>query len=259
MPEKGARSRSEIPGSVLNDLNCGRRESRTLVEGLAINFDVLYRSVVPNARRSGRLIDPELGIVERMKRAAMLLEQEFIPGFSSSEDALGLLCEHPSDTVRGWAAFVGANMESKTVSKRLRRLQPLADDRHFGVREWVWMAARPFIAHDLAASITELAKWSKHSSENVRRFASEATRPRGVWCKQIRDLVSKPELALPVLEPLMADPSRYVQVSVGNWLNDAGKSRPDWVRQFVDQWLKQSKQPATAAICRHGMRRLKDG
>lgn len=257
MSEKPARRRSEISADVLIELNSGHRESRTLVEGLAIDFDVLYRNVVPSARRTGRQFDPKMGIVLRMKRAAELLEKEFIPEFDSPEQGFESLCAHPSDTVRGWGAFVGANIKSRSVSQRLQRLHRLADDGHFGVREWVWMAARPFIANDLTAAIGALAKWSRHSSENVRRFASEATRPRGVWCKQIKELVTTPELALPVIEPLMADQSRYVQVSVGNWLNDAGKSRPDWVRQFVAQWLEQSQQPATAAICRHGMRRLK--
>jgi 3-methyladenine DNA glycosylase AlkC len=39
-----------------------------------------------------------------------------------------------------------------------------------------------------------LSGWAKHTDENVRRFASEATRPRGVWCEYIEALKNNPKL-----------------------------------------------------------------
>lgn len=64
----------------------------------------------------------------------------------------------------------------------------------------------------------------------MRLFAGEALRSRGVWAAHIPALKSDPGRATPVLKPLRADPSRYVQDSVANWINDAAKSKPDWAR-----------------------------
>jgi len=116
-----------------------------------------------------------------------------------------------------------------------------ADDRHFAVREWAWLSLRPHVIGELQAALAQLPEWSADSSHNVRRFASEVTRPRGVWSGHIPELKAAPHLGMPVIEPLFADPSRYVQDSVGNWLNDASRTQPAWVLGVCDGMATESQ------------------
>jgi 3-methyladenine DNA glycosylase AlkC len=60
--------------------------------------------------------------------------------------------------------------------------------------------------------------------------------------------------ARPLLDALRADRARYVQFSVGNWLNDVAKDNPGWVRAIADDWGRND--PATARILARGLRSL---
>lgn len=164
------------------------------------------------------------------------------------------LAGHASDTVRGWACFLMAAHSDAGPAALLDRLRCLADDEHFAVREWVWMAARPTLTSDLDVSIDALAGWAGDPSERVRRFASEALRPRGVWAAHIPALKQQPERGESILHPLRADPSRYVQDSVANWINDAAKTRPDWAIDLCERWTAESDDSATARIVKRALR-----
>ncbi|NJN14808.1 MAG: DNA alkylation repair protein [Oscillochloris sp.] len=245
----GATQRSAIAPETLTELNAGRLETATLAEGLAIDFAQLLHAVAPEA--SAEALDMHGGVTQRMAESGRLL----LAHYGSS--GIARFATHNADTVRGWAAYMIAAMPDISLDQRLMLIRPLADDPHFAVREWAWLALRPHLAADIGAAIDKLVAWTTDSAPNLRRFAVESTRPRGVWCVHIGTLKQQPHLGLPLLTPLRADPSRYVQDSVANWLNDAAKSQPAWVRSLCDAWQATSDAAATKRICARALRSLK--
>jgi len=250
---KGATRAADIPADVLAALTRGEIASANLVELLALDQSQLLRRVFPDLLPQAlQALDAacQLGILKRMTAIGALLWAEL------GELAFARCQAHSADTVRGWACFMVGAQSGLDLSARLAAIRPFADDAHFGVREWGWMAVRPHLARELTAAITQLVPWTASPSANVRRFASEALRPRGVWCAHIPVLKRAPELALPILSPLYADTSRYVQDSVANWLNDAARDQPDWVRALCGQWLQGEPSAATRRICQRAQRSL---
>jgi len=222
---RGASSTSAVPPEHLAELNAGRGVARPPRQAMVIEQGLLMESALPELPRSMALRvtgAADLGILKKMTLVGTLLHEHF------GTEIPDVVLKHSSDTVRGWACFMVGSDESASVEETLARIQPLADDAHFTVREWAWMGVRKRLVADLHESIEQLAHWTQDRSDNVRRFSTEALRPRGVWASHISVLKSEPELGLPLLEPLRSDPSRYVQDSVSNWINDASKTRPDW-------------------------------
>lgn len=247
-------SRASISSERLALLEQGVVESKTLTEALAVNQTELFRTVFPDA--TSELLNEiaateTLGIAARMRTigAALLTH---LP-----ESSVARLVDHTSDTARGWWCFwIASNPEIDTPEHILTRIQPSADDPHFAVREWAWLATRPKLSERLNESIQVLSTWTDSDSERIRRFASESLRPRGVWCKHIAELKKHPELGSPILEPLRSDTSKYVQDSVANWINDAAKSQPEWALELAARWSSESPTPQTQRIVRRGLRSM---
>ncbi len=246
---KGARRRSEVPLDVVAGLNAGQLATVNLVEFLVLDLVALAHAVDPQLGAAAvATITPEMGATVRMRVIGELAQELW------GAIAVQRLATHTSDTVRGWAAYALAARPKVTLAARLKTIRPLADDPHFGVREWAWLALRPRIGEDVEAALDLLSPWVNDSAVGIRRFAVEITRPRGVWCAHLNALKEFPEPALPLLDPLHAEEHKYVQDSVANWLNDASKSQPDWVRALCRQWLRRSDSPATRRICQRALR-----
>ncbi|MCC5943442.1 MAG: DNA alkylation repair protein, partial [Bernardetiaceae bacterium] len=182
-----------------------------------------------------------------------LLEQT--KKYNDSEFLL-ITSTHQSDMVRCWAAYTIGKNPSLSIKQKLQKIQVFAADKHFGVREISWLAVRKCMAQNLNESLEILSKWTIHKDENIRRFASEATRPRGVWCEHIEILKQNPDLGLKVLDPLKSDPAKYVQDSVANWLNDASKTQPEFVKKICKHWEKESNTKETKYIIKKALRTI---
>jgi 3-methyladenine DNA glycosylase AlkC len=246
---KGARHPTLVPQVVLRDLEAGA-ESANHMEQIALDMgNLLARQFPKLAARGDELRD--IGLVARMRAGGRILFEEL----GTAPAGLDAAC-WSSDTTRGWAAMAVAHVPGLGIADRLGAMQPFADDPHFAVREWAWLSLRPHVLADLRGALDALEQWTGRESERLRRFASEVTRPRGVWSVHIAELKRNPALGLQVIEPLRGDASRYVQDSVGNWLNDAAKSEPRWVQATCDQWTATSASAATRRICRRGLRNV---
>ena len=228
-------------------LSQGTLETQNLMDGHAVDFNVLLQTVFSTHALQ---IDNTLGITKRMLYSAMAIHDQI--GF----DCFDMMRIHPSDTIRGIAAYLLA-LQPLQLSDQLTQVKSLADDSHFGVREWAWIAMRPAISASLDEGLALLQPWIYDPSVLVQRFAVEITRPRGVWCGHIPRLKAEPHIGLPLLEPLKIASQKYLQDSVANWLNDASKSQPTWVKQVCDQWLSVSSSPETVRICKRALRTLR--
>ena len=259
---KGAARIALIPPEVLQALNAGAVPTVNLNEFLAIDLGRLARNVAaqvgldPQAERLDDTLAmlPAFPPVKRHLHVARALYD--LTEARADRDAIAhALATHPSDVARSWAAQWIA-FARVPLHEKLASVLRFAADPHFGVREMAWMAVRDEIAGDIDAAVRLLQPWATHPDPNVRRFASEATRPRGVWCAQIETLKSEPWRGLPLLDPLRADASRYVQNSVANWLNDAAKTQPAWVREVCTGWARGRPSPATQYIVRRAQRSI---
>jgi 3-methyladenine DNA glycosylase AlkC len=259
---KGARRIKEIPNDILEQLNCGKIETANLVEFLGIDARVLLENVLVEYDRNNYL-KPILEQVDNLNKFTFvtinatigegLYEQTTL---LKDSDFLVAISTHKSDLVRSWATVLVGKDATLNISQTLQKIKPFAADRHFNVRECAWSAVRKNIIQNLDESIAILSGWTASDDENIRRFASEATRPRGVWCEHIKELKENPELALSILEPLKSDNSKYVQNSVGNWLNDASKTQPEFVVKFCERWEKESDAKETKYIIKRALRTI---
>jgi 3-methyladenine DNA glycosylase AlkC len=116
-------------------------------------------------------------------------------------------------------------------------------------------AIRAFLNAFPQQTMSELARWCRDSNYHVRRLCSEGTRPRLPWSVR---LTLPPDAALPMLDVLHADRTRYVTRSVANHLNDIAKIEPDLVIAALKRWHAARRQTPKELdfITRHALRTL---
>ncbi|WP_147274175.1 DNA alkylation repair protein [Bremerella cremea] len=262
---KGAVRRSEVPANVVAGLNRGELESVNLVEFLVIDHVKLFKAVRPGlslddavAKKLSRIIKDlaTAGVMQRLTATGAAFHEALV-GSDAREVVYQQLTEHPSDVLRSWAAYMDAADETLTFAKRLKQARKFALDSNMGVREIAWMSVRLPAAESIVSDIERLYPLANHKNHLARRFAIEVSRPCGVWCKHITELKQRPEIAEDLLTLCREDDTKYVQDSVANWLNDASKTRPDFVQELCERWLAESESPHTRRITHRALRTLR--
>ncbi|MEN5038365.1 hypothetical protein [Pseudomonas sp. TWI929] len=228
----------------------GQLPTRNLAECLAVNQLTLANAVASDlpialAQQLATTAEAsqQLGLSKKIAAIGLTLGQWLAQAPARQRQQVFEYCSaHHSDTLRSWAAFAQAHL-SRSLNLEAALLAQLrfARDEHFGVREWAWMALRPRLAQELEGALALLGQHAGDTNPLVRRFCVEVLRPRGVWCEHIAALKQAPEAAEPLLVPRLAEADKYAQDSVANWLNDAGKTRPDWVLQLFVRYPPSCK------------------
>jgi 3-methyladenine DNA glycosylase AlkC len=116
-------------------------------------------------------------------------------------------------------------------------------------------AIRYFLNAFPQETLKELKSWSKDSHYHVRRLCSEGTRPKLPWSQKINIPATA---ALPLLDNLFSDKTRYVTRSVANHINDISKTDPNLALATLIKWEKSGKQREGEMdyIIRHALRTL---
>jgi len=250
MIRKGFSSRKLIPSEILNKLNKGEEATLSLSEALAIDMNILFCSIFPNITYDTTAVKA-LGFIQKIKFFSDILAKNTNP-----LESFNFLLQHSSDTARAWACFLVPYL-SKQFENSLQIMYPLILDKHFLVREWAWISLREQIIDNLQYNINLLNY--KHENHLYRRFVSEILRPRGVWCKHITVFKNNQnnilDICVPILKYFSNEENRYVQNSVGNWINDCAKDNLEWIKQICSIW--DTSNPHTKYILKRGFRNFK--
>ncbi|MCU1528193.1 MAG: alkylation repair protein [Frondihabitans sp.] len=100
-------------------------------------------------------------------------------------------------------------------------------------------AIRTLLRHDLPRALgTIQAEWVTSDDVDVRRLASEGTRPYLPWSTRVPGILADPESTVPLLTALYRDDSEYVRRSVANHLNDISRANPALVVETARAWLR---------------------
>jgi len=116
-------------------------------------------------------------------------------------------------------------------------------------------ALRTFLNADVERTLAVAETWSAHDDSAVRRLASEGTRPKLPWAKQVRPLILAPGRTRRILDALYRDESETVRRSVANHLNDVSRLQPETAVATATAWA-EAPDDQTPSVIRHAMRTL---
>lgn len=203
---------------------------------------------------------PGRGLLERLEWIADCLQVQLAPDFPTLADQLEAALPPPLDPRLGdgdFGRFIHAVPGILAVRHGLedhrdRALDLLAQaTQRFSMEFYI----RPFLNRWPDETMARLRLWADHENYHLRRLVSEGTRPKLPWAKAI---TLPPAEALPLLDRLHGDATRYVTRSVANHLNDLAKIAPDQVIARLNSWRRHGRQShkELSWISRHALRTL---
>ncbi|MEC4019351.1 DNA alkylation repair protein [Streptomyces sp. H27-D2] len=210
---------------------------------------------LPLVRTSAAALD-RLSLSERNRAVRDALLADLPADYESFAAIIGAALGDPEFT--GWMIW------PVTEAVAVRSLAPGADDRfdagldllaRLTSRLTGEFALRSFLEADLDRTLATVREWTTHPDENVRRLASEGTRPRLPWARRVAAILRSPGITVPVLDALYRDPSEYVRRSVANHLNDFSRTDSEITTTAAARWLEHPDEH-TGKVVRHGLRTL---
>lgn len=203
----------------------------------------------------------KLELKERIVHIACRLEEHLSPDYRIAAAQIVKALPPPLDPNRtddDFGDFIFAplgefvvrnGLQKKHLKLSLKTLKTIT--QRFSMED----AIRAFINEHTVEVMVELEKWASDKNYHVRRLVSEGTRPTLPWSKRLTiDTVA----ALPLLDALHFDSTRYVTRSVSNHLNDIAKAHPDAVLDALRRWKKSKRQDKRELqwMSKHSLRTL---
>lgn len=149
-----------------------------------------------------------------------------------------------------YSAFVARyGCSAEHLDKSLAALKDMT--KRFSA-EW---PIRDFINAFPQETMAFLTACAQDDHYHVRRLASEGTRPKLPWAQKLN---LDYQAAMPLLDQLSADSTRFVTRSVANHLNDVSKIDPELVVATLKRWRKSGRQGEKELVymCQHALRTL---
>ena len=112
---------------------------------------------------------------------------------------------------------------------------------------------RPYIEQYPEKTMALMLDWASDANTHVRRLACEGCRPRLPWAPKLQGFIDDPKPILPILNVLKDDPSKYVQKSVANTINDILKDNYEIGMELLNTWVEGAGKPRKWII-KHALR-----
>jgi len=145
---KGARKAQDIPKEVLELLNIGKIETVNLTEWLAVDHSELIQhnfGEIGISENITKIITEKVvnqkkpSTMNTIKLIGSILYENY-KNTSHYQPVFDNLSKHTSDSIRCYAPYLISLNEKLSIQEKFNAAKHLVADKHFGIREIVWMA-----------------------------------------------------------------------------------------------------------------------